>query len=156
MLKKILLYGGLAILALIVLVQLVPFGRNHTNPPVVKEPAWDSPETRALAVRACFDCHSNETNWKWYTNIAPFSWLTQRDVDEGRQVLNFSEWGMAGSGEGGEEGEGGERGEGAGEAGEVLMEGRMPPAQYLLLHPEARLTDAEKQALALGLANSLR
>ncbi len=153
MFKKILLYGGLAILALIVLIQLVPFGRNHTNPPVVKEPAWDSPETRALAVRACFDCHSNETNWKWYTNIAPFSWLIQRDVDEGRQVLNFSEWGMAGSGEEDEEGE---EGEGAEEAGEVLLEGEMPPPQYLIIHPEARLTDAEKQALALGLANSLR
>jgi hypothetical protein len=156
MFKKILLYGGLAILALIVLIQLVPFGRNHTNPPVVQEPAWDSPETRALAVRACFDYHSNETNWKWYTNIAPFSWLIQRDVDEGRERLNFLEWGMAGSGEEGEGGEGGERGEGAEEAGEVILEGEMLPAQYLLMHPEAHLTDAEKQALVQGLANSLR
>ena len=50
----------LAVVILAVAIQLVPYGRNHTNPPVVKEPEWNSPETRALAVRACFDCHSNE------------------------------------------------------------------------------------------------
>jgi hypothetical protein len=148
MAKKILLYGGMTILALIVIVQLIPFGRNHTNPPAVKEPNWDSPQTRALAVRACFDCHSNETNWKWYTNIAPFSWLIQHDVDEGRQHLNYSEWGMA-RGEGEDE-----RGEEAEEVSELLMGGEMPPSQYLLLHPEARLTPEEKQALAQGLENS--
>ena len=53
---------------------------RHTNPPGLKEPQWDSPATRAFAVRSCFDCHSNQTNWKWYSNIAPASWLIQRDV----------------------------------------------------------------------------
>jgi hypothetical protein len=153
MLKKTLLFAGVVCMLLIILLQMIPYGHNHTNPPTVQEPAWDSPETRALAVRACFDCHSNDTNWQWYTNIAPFSWLVQRDVDEGRESLNFSEWGMAG---GGGEDEEGEEGEVAEEVGEVLMEGEMPPAQYLLIHPEARLTDAEKQALELGLAKSLR
>lgn len=76
-----------------VLMQLVSYGRNHTNPPVVSEPTWDSPETRALAVRACYDCHSNETVWPWYTNVAPVSWLIQREVAEGREELNFSTWG---------------------------------------------------------------
>ena len=79
-------------LAAVVGIQLVPSGRAHTNPPVRREPAWDSAATRALAVRVCFDCHSNETRWPWYTSIAPVSWLTQRDVDEGRAELNFSEW----------------------------------------------------------------
>ena len=78
--------------AIFLLIQLIPYGRDHTNPAVVAEPAWDLPETRALAVRACFDCHSNETIWPWYSNVAPISWLVQRDVDEGREKLNFSEW----------------------------------------------------------------
>ena len=75
-----------------VLIQLIPFGRTHTNPPVTKEPAWDSADTRALIRRACFDCHSNETVWPWYSNIAPFSWLVQRDVNGGGSHLNFTEW----------------------------------------------------------------
>ena len=75
MLKKVLGGGLLAIGGLFVLIQLVRFGRNHTNPPVAQEPSWDSTETRALAERACFDCHSNETVWPWYSNIAPVSWL---------------------------------------------------------------------------------
>jgi hypothetical protein len=67
---------GIILLILVggfLLIQLVPYGRAHANPPVVKEPAWDSPTTRALAKRACFDCHSNETVWPWYTNVAPVS-----------------------------------------------------------------------------------
>src|SRR5215831_3235209 len=76
----------------LVLIQLIPFGREHTNPPVTQEPAWDSPGTRELAKRACFDCHSNETVWPWYSRVAPVSWLTQRDVNGGRRHVNFSEW----------------------------------------------------------------
>ena len=126
-----LLAGGFIVL------QLVPSGRNHTNPPVKSEPAWDSPQTRELAVRACYDCHSNETEWPWYSNIAPVSWLVQRDVDEGRQKLNFSEWGS-----GGDEAE---------EMGESIYR-NMPPKVFLITHPEALLTDAEKQMLSQGLA----
>ena len=73
--------------AAFILIQFVPFGRDHTNPPTSKEPAWDSPETKALIRRACFDCHSNETTWPWYSNVAPVSWLTQRDVNGGRGHL---------------------------------------------------------------------
>lgn len=72
-------------------IQAVLYGRQHSNPPVVAEPKWDAPQTRSLAARACFDCHSNETVWPWYSNFAPISWLVQRDVDEGRRALNFSE-----------------------------------------------------------------
>ena len=138
--KRIIL-GSLA--ALVVgfgLIQLVPYGRNHTNPPVVQEPNWDSAQTRALAQHACYDCHSNEVTWPWYSNVAPVSWLVQHDVDEGRQHLNFSDWGRSG------------RSEAAREMSEVVLEGEMPPLQYLLAHPEARLTAAEKEALAQGLA----
>ena len=77
--------------ALFLLVQAVPYGRSHTNPPTTAEPTWNSPETRELAARACFDCHSNLTTWPWYSNIAPVSWLVQRDVTGGRSALNFSD-----------------------------------------------------------------
>ena len=125
-----------AVIGLALLIQLVPYGRDHTNPPVMAEPAWDSPATRQLAVRACYDCHSNETAWPWYTNVAPISWLVQRDVDEGREELNYSEWGI------GQEGD---------ESAETVQDGSMPPWFYLPLHPAARLSAAEKQALVQGL-----
>jgi len=84
----------IAIVAVVVLgaLQLVPYGRNHSNPPVVKEPSWAQSSTRLLTARACFDCHNNETRWPWYSNLAPVSWVVQRDVESGRRALNFSEW----------------------------------------------------------------
>ena len=85
---------GLAVLALVLLfglIQLLPYGHNHNNPPVQQEPAWDSPQTQALAKRACYDCHSNESVWPSYSNVAPISWLVQHDVDDGRRRLNLSE-----------------------------------------------------------------
>ncbi len=125
------------LLALLVLIQLVPYGRNHQNPAVLQELAWPDSETRAIAQRACYDCHSNETVWYWYTNIAPVSWLIQRDVDEGRSKLNFSEWG---------------RGEQeTGDIGEVIQNGEMPPIQYTLIHANARLSASEKDILLQGL-----
>ena len=132
---------GLGALALVLLaIQAIPYGRHHTNPPIVREPAWDSPRTRQLAVRACFDCHSNETRWPWYAAIAPVSWLVQHDVDEGRHELNFSDW------------QGGTReGEKPEELREEIEEGAMPPLPFLLLHPEARLTEAEEKELVAGL-----
>ena len=74
------------------MIQFVLYGRGRDNPPVLAEVQWDSPRTRELAVKACYACHSNETKWPWYSNIAPGSWLIQKDVDEGRDELNFSEW----------------------------------------------------------------
>src|SRR5687767_15246669 len=72
--------------------QVVPYGHRRANPPIVREPSWDSPLTRDLAKRACFDCHSNETQWPVYSSLAPVSWLIRHDVEEGRAMLNFSEW----------------------------------------------------------------
>ena len=142
-------------LGLCVLVQL-PVLLFQSNPPVVQEPKWDSPQTRALAKRACFDCHSNETNWTWYTRVPPSSLLATFDVIRGRRNLNFSEWNVAPRGGESEEGEGGEGGEGGGEAGELIQNGEMPPGNYLMMHPEARLTNQEKLQLIAGLQNSLR
>jgi mono/diheme cytochrome c family protein len=141
MLKKILigivLAGGIVFIAM----QLVPYGHAHTNPPVTSEPQWDSPQTRELAKRACFDCHSSETVWPWYSNIAPVSWLIQHDVDEGRSRMNFSQWNLP-------------QRETRGAARQVER-GEMPPPQYLLLHPSANLSPAEKQVLIQGLSASL-
>jgi hypothetical protein len=152
MLKKIFLNGGIAVIVLVILIQFIPYGHNHTNTPVVKGPTWDSQQTQALFQRACADCHSNNTNWRWYTNIAPISWLIQRDVTEGRSRLNYSECGVARPTRPGREG--GEGGGGSRDAGEVILRGSMPPIQYTLFRPEARLTTAERQALAQGLASS--
>lgn len=135
----------LGAVALALLIQLVPFGKDHSNPPVVSEPAWDSAQTRALAQRSCFDCHSNETVWPWYSNIAPVSWLVQRDVQEGREKLNFSEWGM-----------GRRDDDAAEEVREVIESGEMPMKIYLLQHPEAVLTSEERAQLIQGLESSLR
>jgi hypothetical protein len=128
--------GGVVVVVLLA-IQLVPYGRDHANPPVTREPPWDRPETRALAVRACFDCHSNETHWPWYTHVAPISWLTQYDVDEGRRVLNYSEW---------------DRGQReAHESAKSVRTGEMPPWFYMLPRPHARLAPAERTALIAGL-----
>jgi hypothetical protein len=131
----------LAVLAVLFgLMQLVPYGRDHTNPPVVQEPEWDSPATRALAKKACFDCHSNETRWPSYSNVAPFSWVVQRHVDVGRTVLNFSEWNRTYNA--------------VGQASANVILGDMPLASYRWMHPEGRLTQAEKEQLAQGLADT--
>jgi hypothetical protein len=136
---------------LFLLIQLVPTWALQTNPPTVQEPQWNSPQTRALAQRACFDCHSNQSTWPWYSRVAPVSWLVTSDVIRGRRALNFSEWGLARQGgEGGEFGGGGER-EGRRGAGRGLENGSMPPWYYIFLHPSAQLTDAEKQQLIQGL-----
>lgn len=141
MAKKILKFGGLGLLALLLLIQVVPYGRDHTNPPVVAEPGWDSPRTRELAARACFDCHSNETRWPWYANVAPMSWIVQSHVDEGRGELNFSRFDQP------------QRH--AREAAHEVEEGEMPPASYVLAHSEADLSDAERAELIAGLRATL-
>lgn len=135
--KKFFVRAALLLLALLVLVQFVPYGRAHGNPPVRQEPQWDSPATRALAQRACFNCHSNETKWPWYTWVAPMSWLTQSDVDEARKNMNFSEWDR--------------KQRNAHEAPDQVEEGEMPPWFYVPMHPEAKLSSEEKAQLIRGL-----
>jgi hypothetical protein len=140
---KALIYAAFAVVVVLAAIQLVPYGRKQGNPAIIREPAWNSPATRALAKRACFDCHSNETAWPWYSRVAPVSWLIHWDVNNGRKVLNFSEW------------ESGRReGENPKKIREELVEGEMPPTQYTLIHPEARLTKKEQQQLADGLAET--
>lgn len=129
----------------LLLVQLVPYGRDHRNPAAVREPNWDSPATRSLAKRACFNCHSFETVWPWYASIAPASWLVRYDVQEGRKELNFSDWQ-----------DGRLEGESPAKVSKQIRNGKMPPWQYRIAHPEARLTPAEKQQLTDGLGATIR
>jgi hypothetical protein len=138
---RIVLSLVLFVVACCLLTQLIPFGRSHQNPPIVQEPQWDSPRTRELAKKACFDCHSNETTWPWYSNVAPVSWLVQRDVSEGRERLNFSDINSG-------------RFE-IDELGEVVREGEMPPGIYLIQHPDARLTSSETEELINGLQKTM-
>lgn len=139
-----------AALALFALIQVIPYGKNHTNPPVTGEPKWNSSETRALAKKACFDCHSNETAWPWYSSLAPLSWLIQRDVDEGRKHLNFSEWGVSGNSSADPP-----QDFKLDQLGPMVDEGEMPPGEYLILHPGARLSADETTRLVDGLTKSL-
>jgi hypothetical protein len=121
--------------------QAVPYGRDYTDPPVVAEPAWDSPRTRQLAVDACFACHSNEPRRPWYAVVAPFSWALADTIAEGREAMNFSDWDN--------------RPMGAGRIAEVVENGEMPPWNYRLAHPSARLDDAEQAELIAGIRATL-
>jgi hypothetical protein len=130
------------VVGIFLVLQLIPYGRTHSNPPVTKEPAWDSPRTRELAKRACFDCHSNETRWPWYANVAPMSWVVQQDVENARDVVNFSAWQV--------------QFPLAPYSGQSVSTGNMPPVKYRMAHPEANLTPAETQELARGLDATLK
>ena len=131
---------GIAILGFIIF-QLIPAGSIHAdfaapgNPPVTATIAWDSPQTEKLARSACFDCHSNETRYPWYSNIAPVSWLVNNDINEGRRKMNFS----TGSHMFTDEME------------NQIEKGLMPKPVYLPLHPEANLTVEQKKQLIDGL-----
>ncbi len=114
--------------------------------PRSREPARDpgrrlgQPPHRGACDGRLRDCHSNLTTWPFESNIAPTSWLIQRDVDEGRGILNFSEWDRPQAD--------------VGKVTEVVQEGEMPPLQYKILHPGARLSDGEKAELVAGLTKT--
>jgi hypothetical protein len=120
-------------------IQLVPYGRDHSNPPVTAEPDWSSPRTRELMENACYGCHSNEVEWPWYSNIAPISWAITDHVDKGRGKVNYSEFDKSA--------------EEADETIDEILNGSMPPGYFTSfgLHPEANLSDAEVEELVAGL-----
>ncbi len=118
------------------LIQLVPYGRDHSLAAVTGEPQWDSPRTRELAQRACFDCHSNEVDWPWYSYVAPVSWSVQSHVDKGRHELNYSEWDR--------------RPKEGHESAKTVRNGSMPPFYYEVTHPSARLSTSEQEELIRG------
>ncbi len=119
----------------LVLIQFVPVDR--TNPAVESEvPA--TAEVRAVLRRGCYDCHSNETVWPWYSQIAPVSWLVSRDVSKGREELNFSTWNRLPTKK---------QIEALHESWETVEEGEMPLWFYLPTHPEARLSAQDRSVL---------
>ena len=126
-------------LGTMVVIQAIPYGRTHSNPPITGEPEWATLRTRELMVRACFGCHSNEVEYPAYASVAPISWVVQSHVSEGREKVNYSEFNS--------------RQRGADETVEVIEEGSMPPGYYTQFgrHPEAKLTTAEVAELIAGL-----
>ena len=131
--KRAVLWIAAAAAAIFTGIQFIPAAR--TNPPVEYHVAWDSPRTQELFYRACADCHSHETRWPWYSRVAPVSWLVAKHVRDGRLDMNISV----------------EDEVDVTEAVDEIRKGEMPPADYKLMHPEARLSEAEKAELISGL-----
>jgi|UniRef100_A0A7V2ZM07 uncharacterized membrane protein len=128
--KKVLI----ALVIILVGIQFIPVER--TNPPVTQE--INAPEqVKSILKKACYDCHSNETNWAWYTKIAPSSFLASKDVKDGREHLNFSEWDKVGN----------KVAKVKEEIWEEVRDEKMPPWQYRIMHSEAKLTDEEKNII---------
>ena len=123
-------------------IQAIPYGRAQTNDAVTGEPQWADQTTRDLMVRACYDCHSNEVEYPAYASVAPISWAVEFHVSEGREAVNYSTFTT-------------DRGQ-ADDSIEVILDGSMPPAYFTRfgLHPEAVLTDAERDVLVAGLRNT--
>lgn len=125
----------IVIVGLFIVLQLIPL--NQTNPPVVQDVTAPG-DIEAILRNSCYDCHSNETKWPWYSRIAPGSFLITRDVVEGRKHLNFSEFADLDMFDSSDV---------ADEIIEVMDEGEMPIVPYLLLHPSASLSDSQTNAL---------
>lgn len=141
MITRILKYGGLALIFAVLVAQFVNVER--TNPPVDPSTSFEavarpSPETAAAIGRSCRDCHSNQTVWPWYSYIAPVSWLIASDVKEGRAKLNFSQWNIYSPEMSRIK---------LGEICEEVKKGEMPPAYYIPMHPEAKITATEVSAI---------
>lgn len=137
MIRRVLTIGGLASVGLMLLIQFVPYGRAHNNPHVTQAARFTDLGGEQLMRQSCGDCHTNLTSWRWYSNIAPASWLVTNDVDGGRSNLNFSEWNKPQPE--------------LREVLEIIDGGEMPPLQYTLIHPGAKLSDSEKRLLRAAL-----
>ena len=129
---------------IVILMAAIQFVRpSRTNSPV--DPSREitavhpaPPEVASTLRRSCDDCHSNRTIWPWYSNVAPISWLVAHDVNTGRSALNFSDWSAINVEK---------RRESVGKICEEVRDGEMPMPQYVVLHPRARLTTSDAQAL---------
>ncbi len=127
--------------AAIIFVALQLFNPARTNPPVKLDfiTVARPPASVAAALRtACYDCHSRETTWPWYSRVAPVSWLVTSDVDEGREHLDFSDWPQADAGHAAKK---------LDRINEVLDYREMPPKKYTFIHTGARLSEAQRKAI---------
>ena len=139
--KKYLKWSAIVLALIFVGIQFVRPSRM--NPPIdeagtIQVKLNIPPEIDSILARSCNDCHSNRTDWVWYSNVAPASWFMAYHVEEGRIELNFSEWGKLSPGRASRKLE---------EICEQVNAGEMPIWNYVLLHPSAHLTDADKKAL---------
>jgi hypothetical protein len=133
--KKLLFGLVVGLVLILIVIQLIPV--EQTNPPVTSD-IPTSPEMKAILKRACYDCHSNETVWTWYSRIAPVSWLVAWDVAKGREEVNYSTWDQYSAED---------QAEKIHESWETVAEGEMPPWYYTVIHPEARLSYEDRQML---------
>jgi len=123
------------ILIIFIGIQFIPVDRS--NPPVKSDiPA--PLKVKQILVNSCYDCHSNQTRWPWYSYIAPISFYIARDVEEGRDELNFSEW---------DKYDLRKKFKKLDEVVEEIEEGKMPPKQYIWLHPDAKITPEDLDAI---------
>lgn len=134
---KLLRLGLAFVIVLAVALQLVPRGEPRTNPP---SPALidGPPEVMEILRTSCFDCHSNETEWPWYSYVAPMSWLVTEDVAGGRSRMNLSEWGDLRLGY---------QKRYARKMVERVEKGEMPMWQYTAVHWDARVSEEELEVL---------
>ena len=132
---RVVKWAALAFCVAFIAIQLVPV--NRTNPSAQGD-FRGSAEVVSVLRRGCYDCHSNETVWPWYSRVAPASWVIARDVHEGRAALNFSAWNQLSV----------ERqADAMHESWEEVAEGKMPTWFYVALHPEARLSTKDRSVL---------
>ena len=126
---------GLIIVFIFIIIQFIPYGR--TNPPVTGEIQMPE-QVHAIIQRSCYDCHSNQTTWPWYSHVAPVSWLVIGDVNDGREHMNFSEWDSYDAKKQAKLKE---------EIPEEIDKGDMPPFRYLIIHTKAKLSQADIQVI---------
>jgi hypothetical protein len=129
--------------AAILFAQLVRVDRSN---PAVDGDLAAPPLVKGALERSCYDCHSNQTRWPWYSAAAPFSWWIHREVGEGRRRLNFSAWIDYASDPGTED-------QKLDEIARLIASDAMPPWFYRAMHPQARLTSGERSAVMLWIAD---
>jgi len=112
----------------------------RTNPPVVSDMMASNPpppQIAAMLHASCYDCHSYETKWPWYSHIAPVSWLVASDVKDGRRDMNLSDWPS-------DPMRAAKRLE---DMSEKIGYDEMPPSKYTVIHADARLTESQRKEL---------
>jgi Haem-binding domain len=139
--RKIFQWAAISIVVLFVGLQFVRPAK--TNPAIDESRTLEqhiqmSDEVKATLKRACYDCHSNETLWPWYSNVAPISWFVIDHVNDGRRHLNFSDWARYDKQREAKK---------LAEIQETVRVGQMPLSSYLIIHHEAKLSEEDKKTI---------
>lgn len=132
---KLIIYSLITLLVVLFIINSIPV--NMSNPPISSDIKTPN-NLKKILRESCYDCHSNETIWYWYTEYAPISWLIAHDVNEGREYLNFSTWDKYTRSE---------QKELLSESIETIQEGEMPMKIYELMHPDAKINKDEMNTL---------